>query len=190
MLGANISLELSEMVLSEQRNPKETDKAMVSDSSKGCLQLNFNRNLKVESRQCFNFSIALPKKYDPHIWFKGKMEWGWFLTHEPKVTLWLWNRYFASQVWVKYINFIPNCARSTRFVMYHFQGSLCHWVLPNVEKKTLLHHLWKVEGSVESMEAPICETYRVLGYSSIGSVRHPLVKTEGGTSTCVPLTWA
>ena len=53
MLGASCSLEVSETVLSEQRNPEEMEEVMTSDSLKGVSNSSVLMELvRMESKPC------------------------------------------------------------------------------------------------------------------------------------------
>ena len=73
MLGASYSLELSERVLTEQRNPEETEGVTASGSSKEAFNSGVSRQLvRMDSR--FKVSHGLvQKRIILTTWFQGKV---------------------------------------------------------------------------------------------------------------------
>ena len=63
MLGASCSLELSERVLTKQRNPEETEDGMASGSSKEASNSGVSRELvRMESKPCSKSAMAWSRK--------------------------------------------------------------------------------------------------------------------------------
>ena len=75
MLGASYSLELSEKVLTEQRNPEETEDGMASGSSKESIQVWCLKGISKDGIQAL-FKVShglLQKRIILTTWFQAKV---------------------------------------------------------------------------------------------------------------------
>ena len=73
MLGASCSLELSEIVLSEQRNPEETEDIRASGSSKDVSNSGVSRELvRMESKPYSKSQQLGIERNNPHTLVQGE----------------------------------------------------------------------------------------------------------------------
>ena len=89
ILEANCSLEVSETVLMEQRNPEETEAVMTS----GWLKYMSNSSVSSKSVRMESKPFSKPNNYLVHkwiiltSWFKWKVVKWWHLTCEPSINV-------------------------------------------------------------------------------------------------------
>ena len=119
MLGASCSLEVSEMVLTEHRNPEQMKESMASVSSKDTSTTGVStKSVMAEWRSCSAFSL-IQKRSNPHSPVKVGSICCWhFPVNQGKCVF--MNEVLCWPGASKSINLVPNLhTRITRFNVHH-----------------------------------------------------------------------